>query len=402
VRTSGGRSSTQARRTLVIVELALSVVLLLGAGLAIRSISHLRDVNPGFDPTSVVTASITLPRARYDSAEKVVRVISELRERLAAAPGVKAAAIASASPLGGGGFYLGRMMAAEGRDPVPANEVAVNWNVTTPGYFGVLRVPIVRGRDFTAHDDSASPPVMIVNESFAKAMFGREDPIGRRAMSTRDEKVYREIIGLVRDVKYFGARDSSRALVWVPYAQKNAWGQGIITIRARGDALSAIPTMRRELHAIDGSIALANVMTMNQALAQSMAGDRMIAVLLAAFAAFALILAAVGVFGMLSYSIAQRTHELGIRIALGAQKRDVLQLVLRETMPMVGIGVLAGLAVGLGLTRFMESMLYEVRAGDPATIAGVALVLGGVGLTAALLPARRAASVSPVVALRIE
>jgi ABC-type antimicrobial peptide transport system permease subunit len=160
--------------------------------------------------------------------------------------------------------------------------------------------------------------------------------------------------------------------------------------------------MRRELHAIDGSIALANVMTMNQALAQSMAGDRMIAVLLAAFAAFALILAAVGVFGMLSYSIAQRTHELGIRIALGAQKRDVLQLVLRETMPMVGIGVLAGLAVGLGLTRFMESMLYEVRAGDPATIAGVALVLGGVGLTAALLPARRAASVSPVVALRIE
>jgi len=401
-RTSSGRSSTQTRRTLVIVELALSVVLLLGAGLAIRSISHLRDVDPGFDPTSVVTASITLPRARYDSAEKVVRVLSELRERLAAAPGVEAAAIASASPLGGGGFYLGRMMAAEGRDPVPANEVAVNWNVTTPGYFDVLRVPMVRGRDFTAHDDSASPPVMIVNESFAKAMFGRENPIGRRAMSTRDEKVYREIIGVVRDVKYFGARDSSRALVWVPYAQKNAWGQGIITIRARGDPLSAIPTMRRELHAIDGSVALANVMTMNRALAQSMAGDRMIAVLLAAFAALALILAAVGVFGMLSYSIAQRTHELGIRMALGAQKSDVMQLVVRETMPMVAIGVLAGLAVGLGLTRFMESMLYEVRATDPATIAGVALVLGGVGLTAALLPARRAAAVNPVVALRIE
>ena len=402
VRTSSARASTQTRRTLVIVELALSVVLLLGAGLAIRSISHLRNVDPGFDPTSVVTASITLPGVRYDSADKVVRVLTELRDRLAAAPGVEAAAIASASPLGGGGFYLGRMMSAEGRDPVPANEVAVNWNVTTPGYFDVLRVPILRGRDFTAHDDAAAPPVMIVNESFAKAMFGRENPIGRRAMSTRDEKVYREIVGVVRDVKYFGARDSSRALVWVPYAQKNAWNQGIITIRAHGDALNAIPTMRRELRAIDGSIALANVMTMNQALEKSMAGDRMIAILLAAFAALALILAAVGVFGMLSYSVAQRTHELGIRMALGARKRDVIQLVVRETLPMVAVGVLAGLAVGLGLTRFMESMLYEVRASDPATVAGVALVLCGVGLTAALLPARRAAAVSPVVALRVE
>ena len=293
-------------------------------------------------------------------------------------------------------------MSAEGRDPVPANEVAVNWNVTTPGYFDVLRVPILRGRDFTAHDDSAAPPVMIVNESFAKAMFGRENPIGRRAMSTRDEKIYREIIGVVRDVKYFGARDSSRALVWVPYAQKNAWNQGIITIRAHGDALNAIPTMRRELHAIDGTVALANVMTMNQALAQSMAGDRMIAILLAAFAALALILAAVGVFGMLSYSVAQRTHELGIRMALGARKRDVVHLVVRETLPMVAVGVFAGLAVGLGLTRFMQAMLYEVRATDPATVAGVALVLCGVGLIAALLPARRAAAVSPVVALRIE
>jgi putative ABC transport system permease protein len=402
VRTSAGRSSLQTRRTLVIVELALSVVLLLGAGLAIRSISHLRSVNPGFDPTSVVTASISLPSARYDSAAQVVRLLYDLQQRLAAAPGVEAAAIASASPLGGGGFYLGRMMAAEGRDPIPINEIPVNWNVTTPGYFAVLHVPLLRGRDFTSHDDSAAPPVMIVNETFAKSMFGRENPIGRRAMSTRDERVYREIIGVVHDVKYFGARDSTRALVWVPYAQKNAWHQGIITIRARGDASNAIPTLRRELHAIDGGIALANVMTMNQALARSMAGDRMIAVLLTAFAILALILAAVGIFGMLSYSVAQRTHELGIRTALGAQKKDVVGLVVRETLPMVLTGVLVGLGVGIGLTRFMQAVLYEVRATDPMTIGGVALVLSGVGLVAALLPARRAATVSPMVALRIE
>ena len=401
-RTSAGHSSLQTRRTLVIVELALSVVLLLGAGLAIRSISHLRSVDPGFDPTSVVTASISLPSVRYDSASKVVRLLYDLQERLAAAPDVKAAAIASASPLGGGGFYLGRMMAAEGRDPVPANEVPVNWNVTTPGYFSVLHIPLLSGRDFTSHDDSAAPPVMIVNETFAKSMFGRENPIGRRAMSTRDEKVYREIVGVVHDVKYFGARDSTRALVWVPYAQKNAWHQGIVTIRARGDASNAIPTLRRELHAIDPGIALANVMTMNQAMARSMAGDRMIAVLLTAFATLALILAAVGIFGVLSYSVAQRTHELGIRTALGAQKKDVIRLVVRETIPMMITGVIVGLAVGVGLTRFMQAMLYEVRATDPVTIAGVALVLCGVGLIAALLPARRAATVSPMVALRVE
>ena len=401
-RTSAGRSSLQTRRTLVIVELALSVVLLLGAGLAIRSISHLRGVDPGFDPTSVVTASISLPSVRYDSATKVLRLLYELQERLAAAPDVEAAAIASASPLGGGGFYLGRQMAAEGRDPIPSNEVPVMWNVTTPGYFTVLHVPFLRGRDFTLHDDSAAPPVMIVNESFAKAMFGKDNPIGRRAMSTRDEKVNREIIGVVRDVKYFGARDSTRELVWVPYAQKNAWHQGIITIRARGGATNAIPTLRRELHALDGGIALANVMTMNQALAKSMAGDQMIAVLLTAFATLALILAAVGVFGILSYTVVQRTHELGIRMALGAQKRDVVRLVLRESLPMVAIGVFVGLCVGVGATRFMEAILYNVRATDPATIAGVALVLFGVGLCAALLPARRAATVSPVVALRIE
>jgi putative ABC transport system permease protein len=243
---------------------------------------------------------------------------------------------------------------------------------------------------------------MIVNETFAKAMFGRDNPLGRRAMSTRDEKVYREIIGVVHDVKYYGVRDSTRALVWVPYAQKNAWHQGIITIRARGDALNAIPTLRGELHALDGGIALANVMTMNQAMARSMAGDRMIAVLLTAFATLALILAAVGIFGILSYTVAQRTHELGIRMALGAQKRDVVQLVLRETLPMVTTGVLVGLAVGVGISRLLEAMLYEVRATDPATIAGVALVLCGVGLIAALLPARRAATVSPMVALHVE
>lgn len=399
-RTSAGRHSVRTRRMLVVVELALSVVLLVGAGLAIRSISRLRQVNTGFDPHNVLTASISVPGIRYDSAFKVVSFLYGLRDRLAAAPGIAAVGIASASPLGGGGFYLGRSMVAEGRELTPANEVSVNWNVTTPGYFGALGVPIVHGRDFTARDDTASTPVMIVNESFAKAMFPNGDAIGKRALSSRDEKIYREIVGIVRDVKYYGASDTARALVWVPYAQKNAWHQGIVTIRTRGNPLDALPILRNELRTMDRGIALANISTMTEALSRSMASDRLLAILLGAFASLALILAAVGIFGVLSYMIAQRTHELGIRLALGAQRTDVMRLVARETLPMVIVGLAIGLGAAFGLTRFVRSMLYQVAPDDPATFLGVAAVLAAVALLAALVPARRAARVDPCVALR--
>jgi predicted permease len=401
-RASTGRGGARTRRTLVTVELALSVVLLIGAGLAIRSITRLRHVDTGFDRHNVLTASIALPGVRFDSKAKVVSFIYQLRDRLAAAPGVEAVGIASASPLGGGGFYLGRSMVAEGRPVSTATEVSINWNVTTPGYFAALRVPMLRGRDFTVRDDTASAPVMIVNETFAKTMFPNEDALGKRAMSSRDEKVYREIVGIVRDVKYYGASDSTRSLVWVPYAQNNAWHQGIITLRTRGNPLNALPTVRAELRSMDRGVALANIATMDDAMSRSMAGDRLLAVLLGAFASLALVLAAVGIFGVLSYMIERRTHELGIRVALGAQRADVVRLVARETIPMVGAGVAIGLVAAAGLTRFLRSMLYQVAATDPLTFAGVAVVLAVVAIIAALVPARRAARVDPVIALRAE
>ena len=401
-RTSVGRAGTRTRRALVVVELALSVVLLVGAGLALRSVSNLRHVNTGFDTRNILTASISLPGIRYDKEAKVIAFMYQLRDRLVAAPGVEAAGIASASPLGGGGFYLGRMMLAEGRDASPANEVDIQWNVVTPGYFAALRMPMVRGRDFTTRDDTASPPVMIVNETFAKAMFPNENPIGKRAMSSRDEKVYREIIGVVHDVKYYGASDSTRSLVWVPYAQNNAWRQGIVTVRTRANPANALATVKRELRALDGGIALANVATMDEAMSRSMAGDRLVAILLGAFAGLALVLAAIGIFGVLSYTVEQRTHELGIRVALGAQRSDVLRLVVRETVPMVGMGILIGVISASGATRLLRSLLYEIRPSDPATFLAVALLLGLVGLIAAMVPARRAARVDPILALRAE
>ncbi len=396
------RATTRTRRALVTVELALSVVLLAGAGLALRSVQRLRGVNTGFDRRNVLTASISLPGIRYDTKAKVVAFHYQLRDRIAAAPGIEAAGIVTASPLGGGGFYLGRSMVAEGRDPIAANEITINWNVTTPGYFAALRIPMLRGRDFTTHDDTASPPVMIVNETFAKRMFGNENPIGKRAMSSRDEKVERAIVGVVGDVKFYGAADSTRALVWVPYAQNNAWRQGIITVRTRGNPAAALPTLKTELRVLDGGIALANVATMDDAMDRSMASDRLIAVLLGAFATLALVLAAIGIFGVLSYAMAQRTRELGIRLALGAQRADVLWLVARETAPMVASGVIAGLVAALGLTRFVRTILYQIRPNDPATFATVAITLSAVAVVASLLPARRASRVDPVIAIRGE
>jgi predicted permease len=276
----------------------------------------------------------------------------------------------------------------------------VTWNVTTPGYFDALGVPMLRGRDFTVRDDTAAPPVMIVNATFAKRMFGTEEVIGKRAMSSRDEKVYREIVGVVRDMRFRGASDSSRALVWVPYAQRNSWSGGMVTIRTRGNPLGALPILKRELAAMDGGIAIGNVATLDDAMARSMAGDSLVATLLGAFAGLALVLAAIGIFGVLSYLVEQRTHELGIRMALGAQRSDLVGLVLRETVPMVGIGVLAGLVLSLGLARFARSMLYEVRGVDPLIAAAVGALLMLVAITAAALPARRAARVDPMVALR--
>jgi predicted permease len=401
-RTSGGRSGLRTRRTLVVVELTLSVVMLVGAGLAIRSIERLRAVDSGVDTHDVLTASVSLPGIRYNSRTKVVAFMNELRDRIAATPGIVAAGIASASPLGGGGFYLGRQMIAEGRGTAPSEEVSVNWNVATRGYFGALNVPFLRGRDFTVQDDSAAPPVMIVNAAFAKAMFPNENPIGKRAMSSRDEKVYREIIGVVRDVKYYGASDSLRALVWVPYAQNNAWSIGVITVRTRDDPLGALPVIKRELGALDGAIALANVATMDQTMAHSIAGDALVAELLGAFAGLALVLAAIGIFGVLSYLVEQRTHELGIRVALGAQRSDVIGVVMRETIPMVGAGVVIGLAAALGLARFAKSMLYEAQGVDPVTFVGVGVLLMVVAVIAAAIPARRASRVDPMVALRSE
>jgi putative ABC transport system permease protein len=400
-RTTAGHHSRRSRHALVAFELALSVVLLAGAGLAVQSIMHLRNANAGFNLDPVITASISLPGVRYNTNELSTAFVYELQSRLAQAPGVAAAGFVTASPMGAGGFYLGRRMIAEGKGTGPEGEVAVNWSAATPGYFAALGVPLIRGRDFNTHDGAESTPVMIVNETFARTMFPGENAMGKRAMSSRDEKVYREIVGIVGDVKFSGARDAAQSLVWVPYPQF-AWPSGMITLRASGPAPVAIQSLRQVLGALDPAIAPANVSTMNETLHRSIAGDRLVAILLGVFATLALVLAGVGIFGVLSYTVEQRTRELGIRVALGAQTRDLTRLVVRETTPMVAGGIAAGLLIALGLSRLVAALFYGVRAGDPLTFAGVTAILALVAIGAALIPARRAARVDAMQVMRGE
>ena len=398
-RTTAGHHSRRSRHILVAFELALSVVLLAGAGLAVRSIMHLRNANVGFDLKPVITASISFPGIRYNSAELITTFVNQLQTRLAEAPGVEAAGFVTASPMGAGGFYLGRRMIAEGKGTGPDGEVQISWSAATPGYFTALGVPLVRGRDFNIDDRTESTPVMIVNETFAKTMFPGEDAIGKRAMSSRDEKVYREIVGIVGDVKFISARDTAQSLVWVPFPQF-VWRSAMITVRASGPASVAIQSVRDALGSLDPAIALANVSTMNETLQRSLAGDRLVAILLGVFATLALVLAGVGIFGVLSYTVEQRTRELGIRVALGAQARDVTRLIVRETAPMVAGGIAVGLLVAVGVSRLVSALFYGVSAADPLTFGGVSLLLALVAIGAALIPARRAARVDAMQVMR--
>jgi putative ABC transport system permease protein len=400
---TGSRHGSRLRDTLVAVELALSLVLLTGAGLMARSLMRLHHVDAGVDVARLETASLTLPWARYQKGEARAAFYESLIDRLQEVPGVKAAAASSAVPLGGGGFYLGRAFLAEGRPQPPAGpEVDAMWNIVTPGYFGTTGTVIKKGRDFTRADVEGALPVAIVNEAFARAMFPNEEALGRRVKSWRDENVLREIVGIVGDVRYFGAADEIRPLFYVPHRQ-NSWGDMVVTVRAGTSGnVSLIPALRAAIAGLDKDLAIGDVRTASQSMADSIARPRFNALLLSSFAFLALVLAAVGLYGIVSYSVVQRTREIGVRIALGASGTDVQRMVLRRTLALLGVGLLAGTAGALAVTRLMAGLLFETGAWDPAAFATGALVLAAVALLAGYLPARRAARLDPMAALRYE
>jgi putative ABC transport system permease protein len=403
----GGRSSTEGlrgsrlRNSLVISEIAIALVLLVGAGLMIKSFTRLLDVDPGFRPERILTLELALPIAKYKENAQAVAFYDQLTGRVAAMPGVEAVGAVSTLPLSGGGDIITFLV--EGRPASqPGQDVDAEYRITTPGYFATMGVPLVRGEGFTDRHNANAPAVMLINETFARRYFPGEDPIGKRLnIGNPESSPWRTIIGIVRDVRHEGLDTEPYPQMYAPLAQ-TARRAMTLTARTSSDPMSLVPAIRNELSALDKDQPLYNVRTMEQVLAASIARQRFQMMLIAVFACVGLVLASVGIYGVISYSVTQRTHEIGIRMALGARERDVLKMIVGQGMILTLIGVGAGLLVALALTRVMASLLYNVSATDPLTFIGVSLLLTVIALLACFIPARRAMKVDPMVALRYE
>ncbi len=399
---SGGARSGRLRNVLVVCELTLAIVLLAGAGLLIKSFGQLQNVNPGFPTHNLLTLQVGLPRARYAGGAQITSTFEQMAAGIRRLPGVTSVAATSSLPLGGGGGYLGRVFLTEGQpEPPSSKDVQAQWNTIQPDYFRTMNVPIISGRPFNDRDTRESPPVILISESMAREMFPNQSPLGRRIRSWRDENKYREIVGVVSDLRYTGLADDITNLVYVPHAQ-DSWNTMLFVIRTQADPHPLIKSIRSEIWSQDPKLAIAEIKTMDSILNEELARPKFSMFLLGVFACAALLLAAIGIYGVMAYSVAQRTREIGIRMALGATRSDVLRMVGMRGLLLAAAGVVFGLGGALGLTRLMKSLLFGVNPGDPATLAGVCALLVAVTLAACYIPARRATRVQPVEALRYE
>jgi predicted permease len=404
-----GRSTTASttghriRNILVTSELALALVLLVGAGLLIKGFSRLRSMNPGFNPANVMTMYLQLPATRYSDIPKQTQFRRELLTRLDSLPGVQAAMVTDI-PLGGN--YVDHGFVIDGHPPVAVGgEPDVQTLSVMGDYFRVMQIPLRAGRDFTPLDREGQPLVAIVNEEMVREFFPHENPIGARIHWAREtEPQWMTVIGVVGDVKHSGLNQPTDPAVYTPFSQSDEIWKRFMTlaIRTRDASPGLVEEVKKQIWSVDGQIPVGDVHAMDELIAVSLAQQRFNMLLLGLFAALALILAAVGIYGAMAYSVNQRTHEIGIRTALGAQRRDVLRLVMRDGTKIALFGIASGIAGALALTRLMASLLFEVKPTDPATIVGVAILLALVALAACYIPARRAMRVDPMVALRYE
>jgi predicted permease len=405
-----GRSTTAntmghtMRRILVTSELAVALVLLVGAGLLIKGFSRLRSMTPGFNSANVMTMYLQLPETRYHEIPKQNQFRRELLSRLNSLPGVQAAMV-SDIPLGGN--YVGHRLVIDGRPPVAAGSEPLVQTLSVMGdYFHVMQIPLRAGRDFTELDREAQPLVAMVNEELVREFFLHENPVGARILWAGDTgpPKWMTVIGVVGDVKHSGLNQPTDPAVYTPFAQNDERWRRFMNIVIRTGEASAglVEEVKKQIWSVDSQIPVSDVHAMDELIAVSLAQQRFNMLLLGLFAALALILAAVGIYGTMAYAVNQRRHEIGIRTALGAQRWDVLRLVLREGAKIALFGIAVGVAGALALTRLMASLLFEVKPTDPATFAGVAVLLALVALGACYIPARRAMRVDPMVALRYE
>jgi len=386
------------RDVLVISQLAMSMVLLICAALFVRSLQQAVGFDPGFAAQNILVASMEMSGANLDK-ERGSAFYDETLQRIGSLPGVQAVSLSVVVPISGGGQR--RNITLEGYQPQPQEDTELNTNVIGPDFFKVMGIPFVAGRDFNPQDKEGSPRVVIVNEELARRYFAGH-AVGKRLQFGSGEEVpFREIVGVVRMAKYRNLREEPLPFIYIPMGQEYQPGMALM-LRTAGDPTSLAGAVRSEMQAINKDVAVFSVEAMSERLNSQIAADRMIAVLLSVFGGGALLLASIGIYGVVAYSVAQRTHEIGIRIALGAEQRDILRLIVGQGMFLVLIGAGIGLALALAVTRVLKSLLFGISATDPLTFTIVVLVLVGVSLLACYLPARRAMKVDPLVALRYE
>jgi putative ABC transport system permease protein len=401
----GGGGRQRLRSLLVVSEISLSFVLLVGAGLMVKSFWRLIQVEPGFEPENTLTMVVSLPTTRYAETSRQVAFFQQAVERVGKLPGVEAAGVTTDIPLFGGsstGFDV------EGRPPyAPGQRPLVEFRSVSPGYFRAMGITLLRGRAFTEQDRADAPGVVIINETLARRYFPDEDPLGKRLGLSRPTD-WREIVGVARDTRNSGLDEEVKPEAYLPYTQSApdylaASISGMVVVaRTTSDPQGMAAAVKREVQGLDRNQPVYNIKTMEQYLADSIAQRRFNMLLLAVFAGVAVLLAVVGLYGMMSYTVLQRTHEIGLRMALGAQGRDILRMAVRQGLVIILIGIAVGLAGALALTRVMSGLLYGVGVTDPPTFAAIASLLAFVSLLACYIPARRATKVDPLIALRYE
>ena len=390
-------SRSMLSRLLLIVQVAISLVLLVGAGLFLRTLNNLRHVDVGFNPQNLVLFRVNPQLNRYDEP-RTRRLYDQLAESVAAAPGVKAVTGSNPALLSGSVNSTGIFV--QGRTYTLDAKVDINRLVVLPNFFEIMEIPFLAGRGFTERDDDKAPKVVILNSAAVRKYFPDENPIGRRMGGSPEENATMEIVGIVRDVKYNSVRDEVPPTMYVPYRQ--ASGGVMLEVRTAGDPVSAMGGIREAVRRIDSNLPIMDMSTQMEQIERRFLQEKLFAQANAFFGGLAVLLAAVGLFGLMSYSVARRTNEIGIRMALGARSQDVLRLVMRESMTLVVVGIVIGLAVALGASRLVKTLLFGLAPTDVFSLMGAMLVMIAVSAFAGYLPARRASRVDPMVALHQE
>jgi len=399
---TAGMRVQRLRGLLVVSEIALTLLLLVGAGLLMKSLLLLQQADLGFNPRNLVTTNISVPlNKKYLQDGERATLYQRIVEEVGKSPDVEAVAASSGPPLAS--FGLNFAFEVEGRASAPGDKREAFYSAISPGYFRALGIPVRAGREFTERDGKDAPPVAVINETMARRFFPDADPIGKQLKIKHymSDFVAHQIVGVVGDTKQMTLSDETEIEMYVSHFQQ-PWLSTALVVRTRSDPANAAAIVRRAVAAVDKDLPVAGVKTMEQLMSESIAQPRFYTLLLGIFAAIALLIAGVGIYGVMSYTISTRIHEIGVRMALGAQQSDVLRLVVWQGMRLIVVGVLLGLAAALALTRVMSGLLHGVSATDPVTFVVIPLVLATVALLACYVPARRAMRVDPIIALRYE